>query len=527
MSQVPPYGPDDPQDPSNEPGDDSGASSSQQGGSGQSGSGQGGSGQSGSGGNPFEELMAQFGGLGGTPGQDGQPGAGGDPQDLGELMKQVQEMLAKMGLDPQGGSTPGAGLGGLGAMFGAQPGSAPEGGVNWTLAKDTARKTSAALGPDPSPTAAQREAVREAVTIAEVWLDDATTFPRAPGQPQAWARAEWIENTLEVWKRLVTPVASRIADAMENSLAQRGDDESAPPGLEQMIGPMIRSTGASMFGVQLGQALAQLGNEVVGTTDIALPLSDTVALLPANVAKFGDGLDQSATDVTLYLALRECARQRLFAGTNWLSSTLLTLVEEYASGISIDTSALEEALENADPANLEELNENLSGGLFEPQRTPEQQAVLARLETMLALVEGWVDEVVARATARWMPAAMPLAETMRRHRAAGGPAEATFASLVGLELRPRRLRDAANLWAALREDRDIEGRDAVWRHPDVMPSADDLDDPIGFVRRGSEEPSASDTDFDAELAKLLDEGATGGRDDDNRNDTGDDGPSHP
>ncbi|MDN5724533.1 MAG: zinc-dependent metalloprotease, partial [Propionibacteriales bacterium] len=217
-------------------------------------------------------------------------------------MKQVQEMLATMGLDPQGGGTPGAGLGGLGAMFGGQTGAAPEGGVNWELAKDTARKTSAGLGPDPTPTEAQREAVREAVTIAEVWLDDATTFPRAGGQPQAWARAEWIENTLEVWKRLVTPVASKIADAMENSLAQRGGEEDpGMPGLQEMVGPMIRSTGASMFGVQLGQALAQLGNEVVGATDIALPLSDKVALLPANVAKFGEGLHQSRTAVRLYL----------------------------------------------------------------------------------------------------------------------------------------------------------------------------------------------------------------------------------
>ena len=78
-------------------------------------------------------------------------------------------------------------------------------------------------------------------------------------------------------------------------------------------------------------------------------------------------------------------------------------------------------------------------------------ATLERLETMLALVEGWVDEVVSQATAEWMPAAIALAEVVRRARATGGPAEETFATLVGLELRPRRMRDAANLWAALRD----------------------------------------------------------------------------
>lgn len=107
-----------------------------------------------------------------------------------------------------------------------------------------------------------------------------------------------------------------------------------------------------------------------------------------------------------------------------------------------------------------------------------------------------------------MPAAAALAETVRRQRATGGPAEATFATLVGLELRPRRMRDAANLWAAVRDARGADGRDAVWNHPDLLPTSADLDDPIGFVQRGAE-PSTSDEDFDAALAKLLDDADQG------------------
>ena len=100
---------------------------------------------------------------------------------------------------------------------------------------------------------------------------------------------------------------------------------------------------------------------------------------------------------------------------------------------------------------------------------------------MLALVEGWVDDVVTQATVERMPSAPALAEAVRRARATGGPAEETFATLVGLELRPRRMRDAANLWAALRDARGMEGRDAVWSHPDLIPTSADLDDPLGFV----------------------------------------------
>ena len=426
--------------------------------------------------NPFEAMMNQL--------------AGGD---MNALMAQLQSAFAM--------------LGGSGGMF-AGGGTASGSGVNWEVTKDTARKTAASLGPDPTPTAAQQRAVTEAASIAEVWLDAATTFPRVSSTVSAWSRADWIEQTLPVWQRLVEPVATHIADAMEGALKfGDGEDAGVPgmAGMEQMLRPMLRTSGASMFGLQLGQGLGRLAGEVVGATDIGLPLSEPgkVALLPTNVAAFGEGLEQSDTDVTLYLALRECARQRLFASAGWLREQMLALVEQYATGITIDTSALEEAVGRIDPNNLEELGASFENGLFEPQKTPEQQATLERLETMLALVEGWVDDVVTQATEKWMPAAGALAETVRRARASGGPAEATFATLVGLELRPRRMRDAANLWAAVRDARGTDGRDAVWTHPDLLPTSADLDDPLGFVSAGQDQP-ASDADFDAALAELLD-----------------------
>ena len=87
---------------------------------------------------------------------------------------------------------------------------------------------------------------------------------------------------------------------------------------------------------------------------------------------------------------------------------------------------------------------------------------------------------------------------------AGGPAEETFASLVGLELRPRRLRDASTLWGSLRTRQGTEARDGVWMHPDLLPTAADLDDPLGFREDATALPELSDEDFDAELKKLLD-----------------------
>jgi hypothetical protein len=54
-----------------------------------------------------------------------------------------------------------------------------------------------------------------------------------------------------------------------------------------------------------------------------------------------------------------------------------------------------------------------------------------------------------------------------------------------LELRPRRLRAAAELWRQLTEAHDVERRDALWNHPDLLPTTDDLDAPAAFVDRAA------------------------------------------
>ena len=136
-----------------------------------------------------------------------------------------------------------------------------------------------------------------------------------------------------------------------------------------------------------------------------------------------------------------------------------------------------------DPQQPDSLQRALGGGMFEPENTPAQLATLARLETALALVEGWVHSVVTVVAGERLPGASALGETLRRRRATGGPAEQTFATLVGLELRPRRLREAAALWDAMTARGGADARDALWGHPDLLPSGDDLDDPAGFAGR--------------------------------------------
>jgi putative hydrolase len=358
--------------------------------------------------------------------------------------------------------------------------SQQSGPVNWDLAKQMA--VSALAAAHRAPTPVERSQTAEAIRLADHWLDPVTPLPSGVTGVESWSRVEWVERTLPAWSQLCDPVASRVVGAMGQMVPDEAAAEAGP-----LLG-MVGQVGGLMFGAQVGQALAKLAGEVLTSTDVGLPLgpAGVAALLPDNVAAFGQGLERPADEVRLFLALREAAYHRLFQHVPWLRQRLFDAVDAYARGITVDRDAIERAMSEVDPQDPESMQRALEGGMFEPSVTPDQQAALARLETLLALVEGWVDDVVAAAAADRLPGAEALRETLRRRRATGGPAEQTFATLVGLELRPRRLREAATLWRTLREQRGPEGRDELWQHPDLLPSADDLDDPEGFVRRSGE-----------------------------------------
>lgn len=377
-----------------------------------------------------------------------------------------------------------------------------ESGMNWGFTRDIVRRATAAAGADPEPTAAQQAQVRDAVALADLWLDEEIAFDRLGVPARAWTRSEWVELTYPTWQQLVRPVVSRLYAALRALIESQGQVPAAEP--------MLRMALTGMFAAQIGQSLAGLATTSVSAGDTGLPLTGQplVALLPTNIAAFADGLETDSSDVLLFLAVRESARQRLFASVGWLGPQLLALVEHYARDIEIDPDALEQAIEGQLNAamtagEIEEAGQALAGSLFAPQLTAEQKEVLERLETLLALVEGWVDEVVAQVAGTRMPVAAALTETLRRRRASGGPAEAALKTLVGLELRPRRTRDAANLWAATRSARGSAARDAAWDHPDLLPTSADLADPLGYAAEGHQ-PSAPD-DLDAELARLLEE----------------------
>jgi putative hydrolase len=407
----------------------------------------------------------------------------GESVDFAAMMAQMQQQIQQQ-FSALGMSAPG---------FSATTEALPK-----NIVRDTAKKFVTAKG--SAPIGANDVAkIEEAFAIAELWLNEATFFSQstATGNP-AMARTDWVDTTLNGWHVSVEPLATGLAAAISellnnaNGEAGQSEAESAMQIPVGMIATLLRSFIGSLIATQLGQAIGGLAGSVTGTHDVGLPLVEPVypSLVPQNIDEWGQDLNIPMDEVRIFHALRESAVARLFAHNPWLISYIRTAISDYGKGIRIDIDAIQrqaqEVFDNAsqegkefDPTNPESFNIALNEGIFTPEETPAQRAALTKLETVLALIDGWSEEVVSLAAGDRLPNLVALQETLRRRRATSAPAQQLFATMFGLQVSPKLAREATTFWKAVREVKDLEGRDRIWSG--ILPTSDDLLTPQNYL----------------------------------------------
>jgi putative hydrolase len=396
-----------------------------------------------------------------------------------QMQQQIQEQFSKLGM--------------------SGPGFAPTSeALPKSVVRDNAKKFVTAKGSAPIG-ANDVSKVSEAFSIAELWLNEATFFPQSSVVANSTlARTDWVDSTLAGWQSTVEPLAIGLTSAITELLkdsAGEGEESSTEDSMQipvGMIATLLRSFIGSLMATQLGQSIGGLAGTVTGIHDVGLPLVDPVypALVPQNIEEWARDLDIPIDEVRIFHALRESAGARLFSHNPWLVSYIRSAVSDYARGIHIDIDAIQrqaqELLESSasnsaefDPTNTESFSMALNEGVFTPEETPAQRAALVKLETVLALVDGWSECVVTLAAGDRLPNISALEETLRRRRATSAPTQQLFSNLFGLQVSPRLAREAAAFWRAVGELRDLQSRDQIWSG--ILPTAEDLLTPENYL----------------------------------------------
>jgi putative hydrolase len=274
-----------------------------------------------------------------------------------------------------------------------------------------------------------------------------------------------------------------------------------PTELSEMLAPaqnFIGNAGASIFAMQLGQAIGKLSSEVLLSGEIGIPLTDRPGIIAQNLGEFLQDLETPKSEVLIYLATRELAITSLYNQAGWLREQIITQVREFAAGLTVDLSGIEEIASRIDPTDPGSMEQIIEASAMVSPRSPEQEQALERIETVLALIEGWVDATSLEATKR-LPNIQAVVEIFNRKRATSGASAKTFEALLGLEMRPRLRREAALMWQRVVADVGKSASDDLWSHPDQMPTALEIENPDSLIARIRN----SGDDFEDELRKFL------------------------
>jgi len=425
------------------------------------------------------------------------PNDSNDPEnnrpDFEKMMRQMQEQMKaqfeQLGINPVGFVNP------FTTLF-SQAGTGTEKGKEEVLsisaARDTAKKFVTAQGLKPITTK-ELAVVESAFQISEVWLDEALSFPATNTAPTSATRLDWVDQTMTGWHKTIEPLAAGLSSAISELLdqamnAQAGESTEGQPPIE-MITIMLRSFIATMIATQLGQSIGTLAASVTGAHDVGLSLLDPAhpVVIPENIENWANELEIPKSEVFIYHALREGAVARLFANNPWLVSYIQSAIVEYGKGIHIDIDAIQRQAQSAFENMQENMEENMSfaldNGIFTPEESPAQKIALAKLEAVLALIDGWTDEVTSLAAGDRLPSIEQLRETLRRRRASAAPAQQLFSSMLGLQVSPKLTREASAFWRKIREVKSIAERDQIWSG--LLPTAEDLLDPEKFLNSTS------------------------------------------
>ena len=286
-------------------------------------------------------------------------------------------------------------------------------------------------------------------------------------------RAGWADANLTTFSQLLAP----NADRMWERLGRAGP----------IAGPLRLGAGATIA-TEAGLVTGYMSQRVLGQFELSLiqPEAPTRLLFVApNLLKAVEELDVDRDPFFDWIVLHELTHVVQFTGVTWLRDHLGGLLRAYLDTVDVQINAGAAGGLPSMP-NIQELVERFrDGGLIALIQTREQRDLMDKLQPVMAVIEGYSEHVMDALGATLVPGYEKLREAMDRRRRSRSAPERLLQKLLGLDLKMRQYEQGKRFCDAVAAEVGISGLNVVWRSPEDMPSAAELDDPAAWIRRTS------------------------------------------
>jgi putative hydrolase len=357
-----------------------------------------------------------------------------------------------------------------------------QGPVNWDVARQTAAWLATDGQPEPNVDPLERIRLEELVRVADLHVSSATGLDTSIAggilSVLPVSRGDWALHSLEAYRPFLEHLAT--------SLSTAGDDDDPADATTQLLGDLGKMLGPVLLGMQSGFMLGHLSRRALGQYDLPLPRlpADQLLVVPANLDAFAEQWSLVADDLRLWLCLQEVTHHAVL-GRPHVRGRLEALINEYVSRFEVDPEALEASLGNLDPTDASGLQAVLGNPetLLGAMRSPGQQETLSRIETLTAVIEGYVDHVMDTTGRGLIGSYSQLTEALRRRRVEATDGERFAARLLGLELGRGQYERGAAFVRGVVERAGEEGLSRLWATERELPTPAELDAPGLWLAR--------------------------------------------
>jgi putative hydrolase len=374
---------------------------------------------------------------------------------------------------------------------------ASQGGpVNWEIAGQIARAVAQARGPGASPGRGDQAAYEEAVRLAQMRISALTGLESPPSitRVELADRTAWVNANLEAFRPFVERLAKGLQSQFGGGLGALGGGFSSQLGLPPFgggegegmanlgVGAFFGVLGPLILGLEIGFLVGFLSREVLGQHDLCLPRGDPSKLwfVIPNIAEAQQGLELDPRQFQMYLAIHEVAHQLEFTSIPWVRPHFTGLVERFIDAAELDSSEAVSRLQSlGDP---EQLNRLLSHPeeLLPMLITPPQQELAREIETLMAVLEGYVEWIIDRIGAEMLPECAKIREGLSRRRAERSSVERLLEGLLGIDLKPAQYRAGVRFVAAVAAADQLN---KLLEGPAAFPTPAELGEPAKWLSR--------------------------------------------
>ena len=290
-----------------------------------------------------------------------------------------------------------------------------------------------------------------------------------PARARVTDRAGWVRANLASFSRLLRPLTDKLGERV-------GDSRLAP--IAQ------RATGA-----ELGLLLGWMSTRVLGQYDLLIieeenpDDQDIVYYVGPNILALEKRFAFPPREFRLWLALHEVTHRAQFTGIPWMRDHFRSLVEGTLQTVDPDPKRLLDALRRAVDELRAGRNPLDEGGLIALLASPEQHAVLQKVQGLMSLLEGHGDVTMDRAGAARIPSAARFSRVLRDRRGnVSGPAR-LVQKLVGLEAKLKQYEMGERFIEAVEAEGGTALLDNAWRGPEWLPTLAEIRQPDVWMAR--------------------------------------------